>query len=75
MANAYKHLAWNVYRIECRGNELKIFVNNVLTTHVLDNKAQEGFIGFQHHGSKLLKDTGNTTNIVRFRNLFITELD
>ncbi|WP_440877021.1 3-keto-disaccharide hydrolase [Thalassotalea sp. PLHSN55] len=74
MANAYQHLAWNTYRIECRGNEIKIFVNDVLTTHVLDNKAQQGFIGFQHHGSKVLKATGATQNLVRFRNIYITEL-
>lgn len=75
MANAYKHVAWNKYRIECRGNELKIYVNEVLTTHVLDAKTNSGFIGFQHHGSKTLKETGTTTNIVRFRNIYITELE
>ncbi|MGJ8680572.1 3-keto-disaccharide hydrolase [Paraglaciecola sp.] len=75
MANAYKHLQWNKYRIECINNEIKIYLNGVLTTHVLDNKLKEGFIGLQHHGSAKLRKTGKTDNVVRFRNVMITELD
>lgn len=75
MANAYRHLEWNKYRIECRGSEIKIYVNGVLTTHVKDSKDSEGFIGFQHHGSKSLKVSGNTNNIIRFRNVTVTELE
>lgn len=75
MANAYRHLQWNQYRIECRGSDIKIYLNGVLTTHVKDNKDTQGFIGLQHHGSELLKTTGTTNNIVRFRNVFITELE
>ncbi|WP_286807391.1 MULTISPECIES: 3-keto-disaccharide hydrolase [unclassified Marinimicrobium] len=75
MANAYRHLEWNKYRIECRGSDIKIYVNGVLTTHVRDTKDSEGFIGLQHHGSQLLKETGRTNNIVRFRNVTITELE
>jgi len=75
MANAYQHLEWNEYRIECRDSEIKIYVNDVLTTHVIDSKDQQGFIGLQHHGSHQLKETGKTNNVVRFRNVLITELD
>lgn len=75
MANAYKHLEWNRYRIENINNEIKIYVNDVLTSHVLDSKLTEGFIGLQHHGSKELVKTGKTTNLVRFRNVFVTEVD
>jgi hypothetical protein len=75
MASAYRHLDWNQYRIECRGSDIKIFLNGVLTSHVKDTKDSQGFIGLQHHGSELLKTTGVTHNIVRFRNVFITELD
>lgn len=74
MANAYKHLEWNSYRIECRDSEIKIYVNDVLTTHVIDSKLKEGFVGLQHHGSKKLVKTGKTDNIVRFRNVMILEL-
>lgn len=75
MAEAYRHLQWNQYRIECRGSDIKIYLNGVLTTHVKDTKDSQGFIGLQHHGSEILKTTGSTNNVVRFRNVFITELD
>ncbi|MDU0355388.1 DUF1080 domain-containing protein [Paraglaciecola aquimarina] len=75
MANAYKHLEWNTYRIECIDSDIKIYLNGVLTTHVLDSKLTEGFIGLQHHGSEKLRKTGKTDNVVRFRNVFVTELD
>jgi len=73
-SNAYKHLEWNHYRIECRGEEIKIYLNGVLTTHVMDAKADKGFIGIQHHGSKQYKKTGSQTNTARFRKIKIMEL-
>jgi hypothetical protein len=73
-ANAYKHLEWNKYRIECRGSEIKIFVNDILTTHVTDTKDAEGYIAIQHHGSKEFKKSGDRTNTIKFRNILITEL-
>lgn len=75
MANAYQHLQWNHYRIECHGSDIKIYLNGVLTTHVRDSKDSQGFIGLQHHGSALLKQSGETNNIVRFRNVFVTVLE
>lgn len=74
MANAYKHLQWNKYRIEAIGSDVKVFVNNVMTSHITDTKHAEGFIGLQHHGSKKLVKTGETDNKVYFRNLMITKL-
>jgi hypothetical protein len=50
-------------------------VNDILTTHVLDNTDSEGFIALQHHGSKKLIETGKTDNLVKFRNVYITELN
>lgn len=73
-ANAYKHLEWNSYRIQAIGPEIKIWVNGILTTHVIDNKTASGFIGIQHHGSKSFKQTGDRTNIVKFKNLQIKDL-
>lgn len=74
-SQAYKHLEWNKIRIECIGSDIKIYVNDVLTTHVIDVKDKEGVIALQHHGSKKLVETGSTDNIVRFRNVVITELN
>jgi hypothetical protein len=74
-SNAYKPGKWNQYRIECRGSNIKIYLNDILTTHLIDTKDAEGLIGLQHHGSKELQSTGKTENVVRFRNVTINELD
>ncbi|MEP1445800.1 MAG: DUF1080 domain-containing protein [Paraglaciecola sp.] len=73
--SAYRPGEWNKYRIECRGSNIKIYLNDTLTTHLIDTKDAKGLIGLQHHGSKALKSTGKTDNVVRFRNLTIKELD
>lgn len=64
--DAFKRYDWNTYRIECRGQRLKIFVNGVLTTDIEDSKDTSGVIAIQHHGEK--------GAIYRFRNLRIQEL-
>lgn len=74
-SEAYKPLEWNKYRIEARGSNIKIFLNDVLTTHVIDTKDAQGFIGLQHHGSKALVETGKTQNVVYFKNVTIEELN
>lgn len=73
-SNAYKADEWNQYKIECIGSEIKIYLNGVLTTHVIDTKDAQGFIGIQHHGSKAFAETGARDNVVRFKNIVITEL-
>jgi hypothetical protein len=57
---------WNKYRITCRGNEIKIEVNGVVTTEIKDDLDAKGPLGIQHHGEK-----GKT---YRFRNLRVREL-
>jgi len=64
--NALKRHDWNKYRIECRGDEIKIFVNGVLTTHLIDSTDAEGHIALQHHGEK--------GKLYRFRNVRIHEI-
>jgi len=71
----YKHLEWNKYRIECRGSDIKIFLNGMLMTHVIDTKDAEGHIAIQHHGSKDFAKNGKTKNVVQFRNIVIQELE
>lgn len=65
--DAFKRNDWNTYRITCKGNKIKIEVNEVVTTDVEDEKDASGVIGIQHHGEK-----GQT---YKFRNLRIKELD
>ncbi len=73
-ANAFVANQWNKYRVECVGSDIKIYVNGILTTHVNDVKAQQGYIGIQHHGSGSYRKTGSTKNTVRFKNINVTEL-
>ena len=63
---ALKRNDWNKYRIEVKGSEIKISVNGIMTTHVIDSTDAEGYIGLQHHGEK--------GKLYRFRNVKIKEL-
>jgi len=64
--DALKRNDWNTYRITCRGNQIKIEVNGVVTAEFEDAMDAAGYIGIQHHGEK-----GQT---YLFRNLKIQEL-
>ncbi|MBU3020415.1 DUF1080 domain-containing protein [Aestuariibacter sp. A3R04] len=70
-SEAYKHLAWNKLKIVCRGTDIKIFVNGILTTHVEDAKDSAGVIAFQHHGSEIYQMQRDKRNAVRFRNITV----
>ncbi|WP_041522722.1 3-keto-disaccharide hydrolase [Gilvimarinus agarilyticus] len=72
-ATAFKAGQWNHYKISARGPDIKIWVNDVLTTHVKDTHLSEGFIGIQHHGSQGFAQRGDTAYTVKFRNISIEE--
>ena len=57
---------WNRYRIEARGDSLKVWVNDVLTVAYSDTVDASGPIGIQHHGED--------GKVYRYRNLRIREL-
>ena len=71
---AFKNGQWNHYKIRAQGPEIKIWVNDVLTTHVKDTHFFEGHIGIQHHGSTSFAERGDTRNTVKFRNIYVREL-
>lgn len=71
---AFKHGQWNHYKIRAEGPEIKIWLNNILTTHVKDTHLSEGHIGIQHHGSSSFAEQGATRNTVKFRHISIREL-
>jgi len=48
--NAYKHLEWNKARVEAIGDNIKIWINDVPTAHLIDDRTSNGFIGLQVHG-------------------------
>jgi len=64
---AFKRHDWNHYRIECKGDHIRIYVNGVLTTDYHDSMDREGYIGLQHHGEK--------GQVYRFRNIRIKEIE
>ncbi|QEG36866.1 3-keto-disaccharide hydrolase [Bythopirellula goksoeyrii] len=67
VAKAFDRDGWNRYRITCKGDSIKIEVNDVVTTDIHDDVDSQGPIAIQHHGEK-----GQT---YKFRNLRVRELE
>ncbi len=67
---AFKHNAWNKFRIEAVGDSIKTTLNGVPAADLRDALTPAGFIGLQVHG------VGKRTNDleVRFKNVRIKEL-
>ncbi len=67
---AFKHNAWNKFRIEAVGDSIKTELNGVPAADLRDALTPAGFIGLQVHG------VGKRTNDleVRFKNVRIKEL-
>lgn len=63
---AFRPTDWNQYRIEARGDSLKIWVNGTLTTAYRDTMDREGHLALQHHGEE--------GKVYRFRNIRVQEL-
>lgn len=68
---AYKETDWNHYRIEARGESIRIYVNGILTTDLKDSVTPAGIIGLQVHS--VGKDKFKPFE-VRWRKLRIQEL-
>jgi 3-keto-disaccharide hydrolase len=68
---AFKAEKWNTFRIECKGDSIKTWLNGVPATDLHDSVTPSGFIALQVHSvgekSKPLE--------VRWRNIRIKELD
>lgn len=67
---AFKQGDWNKYRVECRGDSIKTWINGVPAADLKDSKSLRGFIGLQVHA------VGDKTDPlqVRFRNIRIQEV-
>jgi len=48
--SALKMGDWNKYRIECIGNSIRTWLNDIPVAHVIDDMTPEGFIALQVHG-------------------------
>jgi hypothetical protein len=67
---AFKAGQWNRFRIECRGDSIKTWLNDVAAADLKDSATPSGFIALQVHGVGKREDVLE----VRFRNLRIKEL-
>jgi hypothetical protein len=67
---AFKQNEWNKFRIECRGNSIKTWINGVPAVDLTDDLTARGLIALQVHG------VGSRTEPyeVRWRNIRIKEL-
>jgi hypothetical protein len=68
---AFKAEKWNTFRIECKGDSIKTWLNGVPAVDFHDHVTPSGFIALQVHG------VGKKTEPlkVRFRNIRIKELN
>ncbi|HZH94649.1 MAG TPA: DUF1080 domain-containing protein, partial [Flavisolibacter sp.] len=65
---AFKQGQWNKVKIECIGNNLRTWVNNIPTAYVVDDVTPKGFIALQVHSIGKKEDEGRQ---IRWRNLRI----
>ncbi len=65
---AYKKNDWNLCKIECIGEVMRIWVNGVPTSHVVDNMTRKGFIALQVHSIGKPEEAGEK---IRWRNIKI----
>lgn len=65
---AFKNNEWNTYRIECIGNTIRTWVNNIPTAHLIDAETAKGFIALQVHSIGKDDEPGKQ---IRWRNIRI----
>ena len=70
---AFKKGEWNKARIECKGDSIKTFINDVPAADLTDGLTKEGVIALQVHGIGK-KGEEATGKEVRWRNIRIKEL-
>jgi len=66
---AYRPEAWNKFRVEAIGNNIRVWLNGVLTADIIDDMTASGFIALQVHGIE--NDVTKSGKIIRFRKLRI----
>lgn len=69
---AFKKDTFNHFRIECIGNEMKTWINDIPVSYVIDTIDNTGFIGLQVHG---IGDDGEEGKKVYFKNIKIQTKD
>lgn len=64
--DAFRDEQWNTFRIRCVGDHIQIWVNDVKTADLRDDRFARGSVALQHHGKG---------GIHRFRNIRIRPID
>ena len=70
--DAFQVNEWNHYRVQALGNEIVTFVNEIQCTHLIDEAANSGFIGFQIHS---INDSGLENKQIKWRDVRIKTTD
>jgi hypothetical protein len=66
--HAYKQGEWNKCRIECIGPLIRIWINGIATSSLVDDLTLKGFIALQVHAINKEENAGQT---IRWRNIKI----
>lgn len=67
---AFRQNEWNKFRVECRGDSIKTWVNGVAAADLKDALTPKGFIALQVHGVGAKEQAME----VRYRNIRLKEL-
>jgi hypothetical protein len=69
---AFRNGAWNLYRIECVGNDIRTFLNGKPVAHLIDDMTPKGFIALQVHSIGSADQEGRQ---IKWRNVRIKTTD
>jgi hypothetical protein len=67
---AFRPGEWNKFRVECRGDSIKTWINDIPAADLTDDMTPSGFIALQVHGVGKAADPRQ----VRWRNIRLQEL-
>ena len=66
---AFKTFDWNTFRIEAIGNNMKVWINGVPSTNLINDKYSKGYIALKIHA--MGADTKDKDVLVHFKNIRI----
>lgn len=69
---AFKNNQWNRYRIECIGNTIRTWINDIPVAYLVDALTPSGFIALQVHAIGETEEAGKT---IRWKNIRIKTTD
>jgi hypothetical protein len=70
---AFKNGEWNKFRVEAIGNNIRVWVNGIQTSDIIDDMTSKGFIALQVHS--IGENKANEGKTVQFKNIKIKTAD